>query len=85
MSEPRRGNPFQYDARTRAKLAEAGFYQSRSGQLEIAAMPAGHLINALLRCLEQGDPEGVTAPLAAEVDRRGLAEAALARAAARIV
>lgn len=57
-------------------LRVSGLWTATDGQLiPIGTMPAGHLINAYLRALANQEPE-FAQPLAIEVVRRGLAEAA---------
>ena len=67
----------------RAKALEAGWYESRRGRLALRTLHDAHLVNALLATLAARDPVAITRPLAAEVARRGLREAALAQAARR--
>lgn len=61
----------------RAKALEAGIYAARDGRrIRLRRMADAHLVNAYLRALSDGEPRGVTEPLAREVVRRGLREAA---------
>lgn len=74
----------RYDRRTRVKMLEAGCWQGHDGRcVGLADMPAGHLVNALLKALAAGEPATITRPLAAEVARRRLQDYALRIAATR--
>jgi hypothetical protein len=68
----------------RAEMLRAGFWQrSDNGLVALADMPDGYLVNAYLKALGQGDAAEIVEPLAREVVRRGLRDAALQAAAAR--
>lgn len=68
-------------AKRKADLLAAGLYPTSKGfVLRLSEMNDSHLVNAYVKALAQADPEGVTQPLAAEVDRRGLRGRAIARA-----
>ena len=74
----------RYAAATRAKALEAGLWTTHRGAVvPLARLHDAHLVNALLRSLADAEPEGITGPLAAEVTRRGLADAAWAEAQRR--
>jgi len=69
---------------SRRKALEAGLWETSAGDvIPIGALHDAHLINALLKTLGEGRPEREVRPLAAEVVRRGLNEAAMNEAAAR--
>lgn len=63
-------------------LLAAGSYPTSKGYvIRLGDMNDHHLVNALVRAVADGEPEGVVHPLAAEVDRRGLRGRAIERAA----
>ena len=69
---------------SRAAALAAGLYQTSVGTfLPLREVNDYRLVNALLKALAAGEPDGVTVPLAAEVDRRGLRGLALATVADR--
>jgi hypothetical protein len=75
----------RFDAKTRAKALEAGWWQRHDNSLiKVTEMPDGYLLNSLLKSLEDDAPCVITHPLAAEVIRRGLERTAMTRAAARM-
>jgi hypothetical protein len=48
-------------------------WQRADGEFEpLAKMHKDHLVNALLKALLDGDPDGITRPLATEIKRRRL-------------
>lgn len=62
----------------RAHFVANDCWPTKSGYMLLATMPGPHLINALLKALERGDPEGIADRLALWVKRRGLVDAAIA-------
>lgn len=59
--------------RRKADLLAVGLYPSSKGYvIALAKMQDTHLVNALLKALEQQEPAEITEPLAAEVSRRNL-------------
>jgi hypothetical protein len=58
-------------------LANGAWISSPGCHIPLRRMNDSHLVNALLKSLAAGDPEGIVLPLAAEVDRRGLRGMAL--------
>lgn len=67
----------------RVALLRRGTWQATNGTLvPLAQMPGPHLVNAYLRAL-LNDEQDLAQPLAAEVVRRGLQEAAWQEAARR--
>jgi hypothetical protein len=68
----------------RVAALKAGFWQrSDNGLVALRDMPDGYLVNAYLKALGQGDAAEIVEPLAREVVRRGLRDAALQAAAER--
>lgn len=72
-----------YNKTTRRRAAEAGWYESSKGLLQVRAMHDAHLVNALLRSLADGDPASVAVSLGLEVLRRNLWDVARAEAVRR--
>jgi hypothetical protein len=71
--------------RCRARALEAGVWQRSDGTfIDVRDMPDGHLLNAYLLALQQGEPPCITSPLGAEVVARHLETTALAMAAERM-
>ena len=59
----------------RAEAIKKGIWLTKSGvRLPLRSLHDAHLINAYLKALAEGHPEGITRPLAVEVIRRGLAD-----------
>jgi hypothetical protein len=70
---------------TRIKAAEAGLWQTSSGKcVAIAQMNDAHLVNALLKALQEQEPTAVSTALSVEVRRRGLQEYAFSVAREKV-